>query len=244
MTRGSRPHHRAARPARLEQQARREARATALVDAAVEAIRRHGPGVSMDQIAAEAGVAKPILYRHFGDRGGLVLAIALRFTDELRRELGAALTMPAADPRHLLVAAIDAHVGLVEREPAVYRFVVERVTTETPDGSARLQTFLQQIGTQVTVVLREALVHAGYDSGVAEPWAFAIVGMVHGASQWWAERQTMTRAALVDSLATLLWAGLGPALTPAVPAVPVPPRRGIARSGIAPEVVSELEALS
>src|SRR5437870_1050650 len=87
---------------------RREARTAALVDAAVAAIRRHGPGVSMDQIAAEAGVAKPILYRHFGDRGGLVLAVAVRFMAELRTDLRAALALPAADPRTIVVAAIDA----------------------------------------------------------------------------------------------------------------------------------------
>jgi hypothetical protein len=31
-----------------------------LLDAAVAAIQRHGPGASMDQLAAEAGVTKPL----------------------------------------------------------------------------------------------------------------------------------------------------------------------------------------
>src|SRR5260370_31423332 len=113
-------------PQRRFDPGRREARTAALVEAAVAAIRRHGPGVSMDEIAAEAGVAKPILYRYFGDRGGLVLAIAARFMDELRTHLRAALALPAGDPRAVLVAAIDAHVGLVQRDPDVYRFIVER----------------------------------------------------------------------------------------------------------------------
>jgi AcrR family transcriptional regulator len=230
-----------------ERRARREAKTAALVEATLSAIRRHGPGVSMDQIALEAGVAKPILYRHFGDRGGLVLAIALRFTDELREELGSALTLPVTDPRALLVAAIDAHVALVERDPDVYRFIVERVTTEAPGGPAKLQTFLQQVGAQVALVLGEALHRSGYDSGVAEPWAFGIVGMVHGASLWWAERRSMSRARLVDSLAALLWSGLGQAIAPAGQAI-APAGQAIApeagRSGSPTPSLLELEAFS
>ncbi|MGH3547151.1 MAG: TetR/AcrR family transcriptional regulator [Pseudonocardiaceae bacterium] len=50
----------------------REQRRAALVQAAMRAIRQHGPDVAMDDIATEAGVSKPILYRHFLDKGGLI----------------------------------------------------------------------------------------------------------------------------------------------------------------------------
>jgi AcrR family transcriptional regulator len=165
----------------------------------------------MDQIAAEAGVAKPILYRYFGDRGGLVLAIATRFMEELRTQLRAALALPTGDPSAVLVAAIDAHVGLVERDPDVYRFIVER-STEAPGGPAKLQSFLNQVGAEVAVVLGDALRAAHQDSGLAEPWASGIVGMVHGASLWWAERRSISRTRLVEALAALLWSGLAGAL--------------------------------
>ena len=39
---------------------------------------RSGPQASMDEIAAEAGITKPILYSHFGDKAGLVHALAER----------------------------------------------------------------------------------------------------------------------------------------------------------------------
>lgn len=194
----------------------------------------------MDQIAAEAGVAKPILYRYFGDRGGLVLAIATRFMDELRTHLRAALALPAGDPRAVLVAAIDAHVGLVQRDPDVYRFIVER-STEAPGGPAKLQSFLNQVGAEVAVVLGEALRAGQQDSGLAEPWAFGIVGMVHGASLWWAERRSITRARLVEALAALLWSGLAGAISPGdVDAA------GVAPHGVSPSngIVHALEASS
>ncbi|MGH2819151.1 MAG: helix-turn-helix domain-containing protein, partial [Actinomycetota bacterium] len=45
-----------------------------LLDAADNVVRRDGPEASMQKIAAEAGITKPILYRQFGDKGGLYRA--------------------------------------------------------------------------------------------------------------------------------------------------------------------------
>src|SRR5437870_2004883 len=66
-----------------DRSAQRADRREALLTAAIGGIRKHGPSASMDALAAEAGITKPILYRHFGDRAGLVKAIAERFADSL-----------------------------------------------------------------------------------------------------------------------------------------------------------------
>ena len=60
-----------------------EERREELLDAAERAIRRAGPQASMDQLAGEAGITKPILYSHFGDRAGLAEALAERTSDML-----------------------------------------------------------------------------------------------------------------------------------------------------------------
>ena len=54
----------------------RDERRAVLVQAAVRAIRRHGPDVAMEDIATEAGGSKPILYRHFHDKGDLYMAVS------------------------------------------------------------------------------------------------------------------------------------------------------------------------
>src|SRR5512139_1472828 len=60
-----------------------------LLAAAERLIRKRGPDVSLDAIAVEAGVTKPILYRGVGDRDALVHALALRLSarmaDQARR---------------------------------------------------------------------------------------------------------------------------------------------------------------
>jgi AcrR family transcriptional regulator len=162
--------------------------------------------VSMDVIATEAGVTKPIVYRHFGDRVGLATALADQFGAELVAELDEALTKDLP-PEQLLRATIDAYLGFVERDPQLYSFLVGRLGA--PVGHEVANGLVAQVGSRVALVLGEQLRNLGIDSGPAEPWAFGIVGMVHLAGDWWLERRTMTRARLVDDITTLLWHGLG-----------------------------------
>ena len=50
-----------------------------LVDGTLEAIRQRGSNVSMDEIAAEIGVSKTVLYRYFVDKNDLTTAVMMRF---------------------------------------------------------------------------------------------------------------------------------------------------------------------
>lgn len=75
-----------------------------LVDGALDAIRRLGRDVSMDEIAAEIGVSKTVLYRYFVDKNDLTTAVMMRFTQTtLIPNLAAALASGTgrvrADPR-------------------------------------------------------------------------------------------------------------------------------------------------
>ena len=173
-----------------------------LLDAATEAIRRHGPGASMTQIAAQAGVTKPILYRHFRDRDGMVHALAEQFSGDLLRELQASL-QSSGEPRELLVRTVDTYIAFIEREPEVYRFLVRHVSS---DGD--LLGFMRQVGAQVAVVIGEQLRNAGQDSGGAEPIAHGVVGLVHSAGDWWLDHRTMPRERLVEYLTDVLWQGM------------------------------------
>ena len=59
------------------------AKRVAILDAAKHLFLEHGfAGVSMDQIAAEAGVSKLTVYSHFGDKDALFLAAVESYCDE------------------------------------------------------------------------------------------------------------------------------------------------------------------
>jgi AcrR family transcriptional regulator len=195
-------------------------RRDAFLDAAVAAIQRHGPKVSMEAIAREAGVTKPIVYRLFGDRDGLLQALGERLAAEINANIGRALDRaPDDDPKAMLRTAIASYVELIDTETDVYRFVTEQI------GSAPGRTITglaAEIARPVAVVLGEELRRAGADSGAAEPWAFGIVGMVHLSGDWWVGNRTLPREQLVTYLVDLLWDGFG-ALAPDRGARPAAP---------------------
>src|SRR5438874_6866027 len=100
-----------------------------LLDAADRVVRREGSAASMNLIAAEAGITKPILYRHFGDKGGLYRALAARHIDRLLARLRAALLTRGGLTARTR-ATVDAYLAAVEEQPQVYRFLMERAAME------------------------------------------------------------------------------------------------------------------
>ena len=94
---------------------------TAVLDAAAALFRAHGvEGISMDAVAAAAGVGKGTLFRRFGDRAGLAVALL----DERERRLQEAILFgpaplgpgpgaPAPPPDRRLLAFIDAYLDYV-----------------------------------------------------------------------------------------------------------------------------------
>ncbi|MGW2521397.1 TetR/AcrR family transcriptional regulator [Streptomyces sp. NPDC001617] len=73
--------------------------------------RSESPGsVSMDDIAAAAGVGKGTLFRRFGDRAGLIRVLVEARLEALREAVdeGSASLGPTAEPRERVLALLDA----------------------------------------------------------------------------------------------------------------------------------------
>lgn len=187
-------------------QAHRELRGRQLLDGVLEVIAREGPAVNMERLAAQLGVTKPILYRYFGDRAGLYQAVAQATLARLMVELEAALAQPV-EPRQLLVEVIDAYLSFIEREPQLYRFLMQRAVVEQASAQVTISHFIRDVGRAVAQTMGEQLRAAGTDSAAAEAWAYGVVGMVQLAGDWWLERRPMPRPRLVAYLADLLWNG-------------------------------------
>jgi AcrR family transcriptional regulator len=186
-----------------ERDRRRELRRRELLAAADRVIQRDGIGVSMDEIASEAGITKPILYRHFGDKEGLYEALTELYIEEL-----AVAMRPAAettDPRSRLAASIDAYLAYVEREPERYRFLL--VASEQPRTSRLMSNFRRRYIAECAFTAVGNLRRAGLDPGFADPWAQCVSGMIRAAGVSWLESRSLPRARLVEYLTTVLWDG-------------------------------------
>ncbi|MFN2594341.1 MAG: TetR family transcriptional regulator [Actinomycetota bacterium] len=213
MTRNPRVRHRAPDPRHADARAQRREE---LLEAADRIVRRDGPRASMTEIAAAAGVTKPILYKHFGDKGGLYRALAERYVHRLLDELRSALARETR-PRARLETTIATYVSFVDREREAYGFLMHRAIDERSEAQAAVADFIHQLGQELTIVLGEELRKNGVDSAAAEPWAHGIVGLVHLAADRWLEHPSMPRDRLVEYLTALLWDGL--AHLPAQPAL-------------------------
>jgi AcrR family transcriptional regulator len=181
----------------------RERRREELLDVADRVIQRHGVDVSMDEIASGAGITKPVLYRHFGDKDGLYQALTERYVDELKTALKPATE--ASEPRDRLAAAIDAYLVYVEREPERYRFLLH--ASEQPRTAGIVADFRRRHIAECAFTAEDNLRRAGVHPGFAEPWAECVSGMIRAAGTSWLETRSLPRNRLVDYLTTILWDG-------------------------------------
>lgn len=190
-----------------DREVRRAERRQELLEAADRVVRRDGPNTSMNDIAREAGITKPILYKHFGDKGGLYQALAERYVRLLLEQLRDALAAES-DPQARVRKTIAAYLSFIEREQEVYDFLMHRAVTERPEAHATVADFIRQLAAELSLILGEELRRLGLDSGGADPWAHGIVGMVQLAGDRWLEQRSMSRDNLVDYLEALVWNGL------------------------------------
>lgn len=188
-----------------QRQAQRAVRRQELLDAAVAAIRRDGPGTSMEAMAAAAGVTKPILYRHFGDRDGLVTALADRYSADLVVRIGETLG-DATDitPRALVRAAIESYVTFIEADTALYRFMV----LQAPKSGLEVSSLIDRIARRVAQALANNLPDLPGGKLTTQVWAYGIVGTVHQAGDWWVASRPVDHERLVDDLTRLVWGGV------------------------------------
>ena len=108
------------RPERADAAANREK----VLAAAEKLFRTCDPSkVSMDAVAAEAGVGKGTLFRRFGDRAGLARAVLSRYETDFQDEIirGAPPLGPGAPPLERLIAFGGAYLDFLESHGSLLR---------------------------------------------------------------------------------------------------------------------------
>jgi AcrR family transcriptional regulator len=180
-------------------------RRRALLEAADRVIRREGPEASMNAIAAEAGISKPILYRHFGDKSGLYQALADRHTRKLIETVRAEF-LRSDSLRARTRATIDVYLSSISDNLNLYRFLMQRASVEDAAIHSAMSTVIRGLSRE----LAEVMIAEGEvgDRAQAYVWGHAIVGMVQTAGDWWLDHQNVPRDTVVGGLVDLVLDGL------------------------------------
>jgi AcrR family transcriptional regulator len=159
-------------------------------------------GVTMDDVAAEAGVGKGTLYRRFGDKGGLAVALL----DQRERDLQAALLSgdpplgPGAPAAQRLVAFVSAYLDLVTSQLDLV------LVSETSSPGARSRTGAHAFwGTHLRHLLSEA------DAPDVELRADVLLAALAGEQvRHWLHEDGRDKADVVEGLAAATLALAGP----------------------------------
>ena len=176
-----------------------------VLDAAERAIRRDGAGVSIDTIAREAGVTKPIVYARVGKRNDVADALAQRLADRLIVAAGAAIGR-RRNPRTQIVALVRSNLETLAEHRELFLFVTSGASENMTQRTLYLA---ERSATPLAHQLAAWRTRGGLDASVAESWSYAIVGLLNLVSLWWITASDQPAEELAEQLAELLWSGLG-----------------------------------
>ena len=162
-------------------------------------------GTSVEEIAAKAGVSKPVVYEHFGGKEGLYAVVVDREMRQLLDMVTGALT--AGHPRELLEQAAFALLDYIERYTDGFRILVRDSPVAQSTGT--FASLISDIATQVEDILGLEFKARGFDAKLAPLYAHALVGMVALTGQWWVDARRPKKSEVAAHLVNLAWHGLG-----------------------------------
>jgi AcrR family transcriptional regulator len=156
-----------------------------IVDAAFRAIDRGGPQVSLNEIAAEAGTAKPKIYRHFNDKADLFGAIGKRLRDMLVAAIFPTIDLAVDPTREVVRRCVAEYVKLVEQHPNVLRFLLQGRFPEPAESNTRGLNEGREITMAIAEMFNNELREMHLKSASLQLAAAACFGSASSATDWW-----------------------------------------------------------
>jgi AcrR family transcriptional regulator len=161
-------------------------------------------GTSVEEIAAKAGVSKPVVYEHFGGKEGLYAVVVDREMQRLLDAITGALT--GGHPRELLEQAAFALLDYIEDDADGFRILVRDSGVGTSTGT--FTSLINDIATQVEHILGSEFKARGFDARLAPMYSQMLVGMVALTGQWWLDVRRPKKSEVAAHLVNLAWNGL------------------------------------
>ena len=139
-----------------------------LLDVTKEIVGEQGfHAVSIEAVAREAGITRPIVYEHFGDLPGLLEAMVDREGARALAQLGRVLPTgfeAGGSPRRDLLAALRGYLEAVDADPVTWRLVLM-----PPEGAPPVLRERITAGRDAVVATLAGLVRPGLGPGTESP---------------------------------------------------------------------------
>jgi AcrR family transcriptional regulator len=185
----------------------RSARRAQLLEVALGVFVEQGyHAASMDEIAEQAGVSKPVLYQHFPGKLDLYLALLETSCDTVVAEVKEALAS-TTDNRRRVQATMELWYDYVADQGQAFRLVFESDLTNDPAVRTLVDRVIDESASAIAEIIHE-------DTGLPDPaahlLAVSLVGMGHvGARNWLSTDSALSRSEAAELAAGLAWRGIG-----------------------------------
>jgi AcrR family transcriptional regulator len=181
-----------------------EERRVLIVEAAGRLFGERGyEATRLDDVAAAAGVTKPILYRHFDSKQALYLALLQRHRDDLGSFAGA--IPPQGPPEERLRIVLELWFAYVEAHSYAWKMLFRDTS-----GGPEIQDFRLEVHARARAVLVEmirSLSEVPIPRRELEPLAELMSMGMASLVLWWMDNPGASREAIVDAMSRV-WAGL------------------------------------
>jgi AcrR family transcriptional regulator len=161
-------------------------------------------GTSIEEIAAQAGVSKPVVYEHFGGKEGLYAVVVDREVERLTTVTMTLFEGPHSRPK-FEAAAVEL-LRYIEENADGFRILVR--DSNPGSGSGTYGTLLADIAGQVEYIMADFLKSRGRDPKLAPMYSRMMVGMVAFTGQWWLDARKPKLEQVAANLIDLAWNGL------------------------------------
>lgn len=178
-----------------------EQRSSQLLDAAARLMEREGSeAVSMQALAREAEVSVGLIYRYFGSKDDVLLAVIVQVLDAFASEVPRAIEAAGNDPVRRLAAAFAAYCTVIDDHRHAAVLTYRESKSLDADGRERIK----RLEVETSQPLRDA-VRAGVQAGVlrtSDPdlVAYNLLLLAHAwALKHWYFERTLTLEAYIEA---------------------------------------------
>jgi AcrR family transcriptional regulator len=175
---------------------------------------------TMEEIADQAGITKPVIYDHFGSKEGLLAACVAAAVEEIRAATIEAweIERPGETMKDYLRVNTRAYLEYFADNDSSLRLIHD-LSAASPDGSATVERMRQDQVRASVEILRRAERLRDAPGPYLEAIAEGIVGVTDRLTVWRLRHPETTVDETVELVAAVMWGGLRAIIAPLDPGV-------------------------